>query len=250
MLLGDFVERVVLENATPRHVAAAGLAFAPRGDALKHGQLHRLAQAHLQALPCIFRVDIVRLARFEHGHLVGQPACAALPLQLGFQMRIDIAQMSDIGERVIELLFGERAAAPVGEAGGLVDLHILDAADQLVIGHAVAKAADHRSHLGVEDRMRDQPAEMEDDLDILPRGMEDLDDIGVGHQREKRSEIEPGRLRIDDHGQVGPGHLDQAELRQASRSSAVVLIIKLQSRWQKYGFSDLDCHVSCLNEKS
>ena len=50
-----------------------------------------------------------------------------------------------------------------------------DLLHELVVGDAVAEAADHGGDLRVEHRMRDQAAEMEDDFDVLPRGVKDLE---------------------------------------------------------------------------
>ena len=52
-----------------------------------------------------------------------------------------------------------------------------DLLDELVVGDAVAEAADHGRDLRVEHRMRDKPAEVEDDLDVLARRVEDLGDL-------------------------------------------------------------------------
>ena len=192
LLLGDLVDRVVLEHAAARHVALARLALAPGRDRLHDRQLLRLAQPHLQPLPGVLRMRIVGLARGQHLHLLVQPVGAVLALQLGLEVLVDVDQMGDVGQRIVELLFRQRPVAPVGEARRLVELRAGDLLDELVVGDAVAEAADHGRDLGVEHRMRDQAAEMEDDLDVLPRGMEDLGHRLVGHQLEERLQ---GRCR-------------------------------------------------------
>ena len=156
---------------------------------------------------------VVGRAGGEDLHLLVQPMGAVLALELDLQMLVDVDQMRHVGQRIDELLFRQRAMPPVGEARRLVELRAGDLLHQLVVGDAVAEAADHGRDLRVEDRMRDQPAEMEDDLDVLPRGMEDLDDGLVGHQREERLQVDVGRQRIDQRGHAGRRHLDQAELR-------------------------------------
>ena len=125
--------------------------------------------------------------------------------------------MRDVGQRVVELLVRQRPAAPVREARRLVDVRAGGAADQLVVGNRIAEAADHGGDLRVEDRMRDQVAEMEDDLDVLPGGMEHLHRGAVRHQREERREVDALGERIDDHRQVRTGHLDQAEFGPEGR---------------------------------
>ncbi len=93
----------------------------------------------------------------------------------------------------------------------------LDPADELVVGHAVAEPADHGGDLRVEDRMRDQPAAMEDDFDVLTRRMEDLQHIRIGHQLEEGCEIDALRQRIDKDLRRRARHLYQAELRPECR---------------------------------
>jgi hypothetical protein len=58
---------------------------------------------------------------------------------------------------------------------------------------------------------------MEYDFDILPRGMENLDDFLVGHQAEERCEVETGRKRIHQCGVIRRSHLDKAQFRPESR---------------------------------
>ena len=121
--------------------------------------------------------------------------------------------MGDISQRIDQLLFRQGTVAPVGEARRLVELHAGQAVDELVVGNRVAKTTHHGGHLRVEDRVRDQPAQMEDDFDILPRRMENLHDIGVGHQFEKRLQADARCARINQHLKVGAGDLDQAQFR-------------------------------------
>ena len=107
--------------------------------------------------------------------------------------------------------------APVGEARGLVEPRAGDALHQLVVGDAVAEAADHRRHLCVEHRMRHEIAEMDDDFDVLARRVKDLDHRFIGHQPEERFQVDVRRQRIDQRGHAGRRHLDQAEDRPEGR---------------------------------
>ncbi len=50
-----------------------------------------------------------------------------------------------------------------------------------------------------------------DDFQVLPGGMEDLDDVGVGHQLEKRREVQPFRDGVDGGGVIVAGDLDDAD---------------------------------------
>ena len=160
---------------------------------------------------------IVGLARGQHVHFLVQPVGAVFALQLGAEVLIDLDQMGDVGQRVVELLVGQRPVAPVGEARRLVEPRAGDALHELVVGNAVAEAADHRRDLRVEHRMRNQIAEMDDDFDVLPGGMEDLDHRLVGHQPEEGRQVDVRRQRIDQRRHAGRGHLDQAQDRPEGR---------------------------------
>ena len=82
LLLGDLVDRVVLDDAPARHVALARLPLAPGRDGFHHGEFGRLAQPHLQPLPGVVRMQVVGLARFEDVHFLRQPLRAAFALEL------------------------------------------------------------------------------------------------------------------------------------------------------------------------
>jgi len=89
--------------------------------------------------------------------------------------------------------------------------------DELVVGNGVAKPADHCCHLTVKDGRGYQVAEVEDDFDVLPRGMENLDHLFVGHQAEEGCEVQSGRESVHKRRVVGRGHLDKAQFRPERR---------------------------------
>jgi hypothetical protein len=119
--------------------------------------------------------------------------------------------MGDIGQRIVELLFAQRPAAPVGEPRRLVDGRTGDPRDKLVIGDRFAKSANHRRNLRVEQRVRNQVTELDHDFDVLAGSVKHLDHRSVRHQVEKRFEINAFRQRIDNAFIFRTGHLDQAE---------------------------------------
>ena len=160
---------------------------------------------------------VIGLAGGENRHFLVQPVRAVLALQLGLQMQVHVDQMSDIGQRVGQLLFRQRPCPPIREAGRLVDLCAGDLLHDLLVGDAVAEAADHRRNLGVEHRMRNQAAQIEDDLDVLPRGMKDFRHRLVGHQLEERRKVETWSQRIDERGISG----DAIWMRQSSGQNVV-----------------------------
>jgi hypothetical protein len=122
--------------------------------------------------------------------------------------------MGNVGERVGELRVREGTARPVGEAGGLVDLGLGEIVGQLFVGHRIPIAADHGGDLGVEEGLRDNAAEIPDDLQVLPGGMEDLDHVPVSHERHERVEAQALGQGVDEAGigRIRTRHLDQTEL--------------------------------------
>ena len=101
--------------------------------------------------------------------------------QPGLQMHIDITQIGHIGDGVADLRLRQRAARPVGEAGGFVEIDPGDSLDELDIGNLLAIAADHRRDLRVEQGLGNEAREAPDDLDVLPRGVKHLDHGLIGH---------------------------------------------------------------------
>ena len=125
--------------------------------------------------------------------------------------------MGHVGQPIFELAFGKRTPRPVGEARGLVDLGVGDLARQGLVRRRFAEAADHRHDLGVEQGIGDDAAFMPENLDVLPPGMQHLDDARVLEKREKRRQVDAVRQRIDDGRDAGGGDLQQAEDRPIGR---------------------------------
>ena len=85
--------------------------------------------------------------------------------------------------------------------------------DQRVVADLFAEARDHGGDLGVEQRPRHVAEAQDEDLDVLPRGMEHLHHRLVGEQVPERGEIDVRRLRVDHRDLVVAGELHDAELR-------------------------------------
>ena len=200
-----------------RHVALAGRALAPGGDLAHHGQLGGLAQPHLEASPCVLGRHLVGLARGQHAHLLGDPTVAPRLGQLAGELAAHVAQMGDVGERVGQLALGERAARPVGEARRLVEPHLGDAHDELIVRDLVAIAQHHRRDLRVEQGRGHHATQLHHDLHVLPRGVEDLHHSLVRHQVPEGLHVEPVGERIDDGRASLRGDLDEAELGVVGR---------------------------------
>ena len=127
-------------------------------------------------------------------------------------MTADLDQMRHIADRVGELFFRQRSPRPVREAGRLVDMRARDALYQLIVGDLVAIAQGGGSDLRVEDRVRHGARILEHDLQVLPRGMEDLHHVRVCHQRVERREIDVRSEGVDDRRLLVRRDLNEAKL--------------------------------------
>jgi hypothetical protein len=125
--------------------------------------------------------------------------------------------MRYVRERVVELLFRQRPPAPIRKARAFVEIDARRLLHEVHVADAVAIAADHRRDLGVEQRRRQHAGEFPEDLEVLPGGVEHLDDVIVGHQLQQRLEVEPWGEGVDRHRFVVGGELDDAQDRPERR---------------------------------
>ena len=121
--------------------------------------------------------------------------------------------MRHIAKGIGQLAVAQGPPRPIGEARAFVDLDPDDGLNQAVIADGVAETADHARDLGVEDRRWHGAAEMDENLNILSRGVEDFQDLWRRHQGEHRRQIDAVRQRVDQHRVVRAGDLQQAEFR-------------------------------------
>ncbi len=138
---------------------------------------------------------------------------AAALVELRREFFVHFPQMGHVVERVFDLAFGERAAGPVGEARGFVDRGARQPAGQRLVARGFAEAAYHGGDLGVEDRRRHLAVEVVEDFEVLARGVEHLQHLGIVHQPEQRIERDARGQRVDGGGVIRPRHLHQAKLR-------------------------------------
>ncbi len=164
-----------------------------------------------------FRMDVVCLGRGEDLHLLADPFAAASLFEVGIEGCEDIAQVGDIGDRVLDLILGQWTLRPVRKAVGLVGAVARDPLHQLVIGDRVSVAEHHGGDLGVEHRMRHDIGAMPDDFDVLPRRVEDLEDLFVAHQFEEGRQVDAFGQGIDHDSFLRARHLDDAEQRVIGR---------------------------------
>ena len=162
-------------------------------------------------------MKVVGLRRGQNLHFLAHPVVATALFEISVQRREDVAQVGNVGHRVMHLVFGQRPARPVGKTVGLVRPMAGNALDQLVVGNGIAIAEHHGRDLGVEDRVRHDPGLVPDDFDILTGGVENLQHLLVGHQCEERLEVDALGQRIDHDRFLRARHLHDAEQRIIGR---------------------------------
>ncbi len=86
------------------------------------------------------------------------------------------------------------------------------ARDEVGIAHLRWQAQQGGGDLRVEHRRRHAAARLQQHLEVLPRGVQDLGPAAVGQRGEQRREIEP-RQRVDEVAVGVARHLHQAQLR-------------------------------------
>ncbi len=85
--------------------------------------------------------------------------------------------------------------------------------DKRLVARGIAEPANHCGDLRVKERLRDGAGEIEEDLDVLARGVEHLEDALIRHQSEQRRQIDPRSEHVDGRGTFGTGHLHKAQDR-------------------------------------
>ncbi len=217
LLRSKLINRIIFDNAAARNIPGLCFSLAPCRNFHHDSQFDRLANPKFQALPGLIGVCAIRADRGKDLHFVLNPMGPVLFGEIGFQKLIDVPQVSDIGKRIIELFCCQRAAGPIGEAGGLVDPCAGHLVNELVVGNGIAKTADHGRNLGIKKRRRDHGAQMVDNLNILTRSMKHLCHIGVAHQVEKGSQIKSLGQCVDDKRHVRSCHLYDTEFGPEGR---------------------------------
>ena len=215
-LAAELEQRVVLEDPRPRHVAALRQRLAQPRQLAQRRDEPRRGRARPDPGPGVLRVEPVGRRVGQHRQLLGDPGRPPGLLEPLRQRLVDASQVGDVGQRIGHLRRAERPMAPVGEARRLVDRGPRHLPHQRLVADLVAVAADHRRHLGVEERLGQHAGGGLEDLEVLPRRVEHLHDVPVAEQLVERVEPEPVRQRVDQHRALvalaRPGELHQAEL--------------------------------------
>ena len=211
---GDLEHRLVPHDAAARQIALLCRLFAPCRQRTEHAEEFAVgAAADAKTAPRFGRVAAINGGIDELAHFLGKPGGATILGQEMLQPVVDRAQMHDIGERIIDLPLGERPVRPIGKARGLVEGRAGEALDQGFVADRVAKAAHHRRDLRVEGRVWHLARQLEEDFEILTRGVEHFEDLRVGHQRQERLQIHALGQGVDRDRLPGAGHLHDAEDR-------------------------------------
>ena len=84
---------------------------------------------------------------------------------------------------------------------------------QRFIADLIAETANHRCNLRVEQRLRNNIAQMTDDFQILPRRVKNLQDTLISHEVEKRLKLDAIGHRVDDGFVFTSSHLNETKLR-------------------------------------
>ena len=211
---GDLQQRLVAQQALARDVHPLRLALAPRGaSAAPCPRKRRLllrgrSRSHIVSGSARYSAGI---GKFRH--LLGHPFQPAVLFQSRAQPGVDRAEIGDIGGGVGDLRGRQRPRRPVAEPVRLVDRAAGQRRDQRVVADLLAEPRHHGGDLGVEQRPRHVAEAEDEDLDVLPRGVEHLHHRLVGEQFAERGEVDVRRLRIDHRDLVFAGKLHDAELR-------------------------------------
>ena len=149
-------------------------------------------------------------------HLLVEPGAAPGRPQPLEHLREELGEMGDVADRIVDLALVERPARPVGEARALVELACrAGSRPDSGIADLLAQPERHRRDLGVEQGMGRAAGQVEDDLDILAAGVEDLQHmLVVDQQVEQGREVDAPRPW--DRSPPPPrsfADLDQAQLR-------------------------------------
>src|ERR1700745_2775981 len=99
--------------------------------------------------------------------------------------------MSHIGDCIVDLPLVEGAPAPVSEPSALVETVTQQRLDQVRIADLLAMPERHGSDLRIEEGVGDLAGKVMDDLQVLAAGMEDLENLVVGHEQVEQ------RLKVD-----------------------------------------------------
>ena len=197
---------LILDDAPARQVLVLCLGLAPAGHGLAAGNAH--------ALPCVARFNLVVGGVSQPFHLLIQPYTATGLAQLLQHHRKDGREVGYVADRIVDLALVQRAPCPVREPRALVEADAQPAIDQIGIADLLALAQRHARDLGVEERMRRLAGQVEDDFDVLPASMEDLEHVLIVDQQvEQRRHVESRGLGVDRRSFLPVGDLEKAQLR-------------------------------------
>jgi len=121
--------------------------------------------------------------------------------------------MGHIADGIFDLPVGERPPRPIGESRALVDLVAGEMGNQIGVAHLLAHAERHGGDLRVEHGRRCAADEIVENFQILPAGVDQLQQSLVIQHGEEGRQIHPRCQRVDRGRLLVAGKLQQAQLR-------------------------------------
>ncbi len=121
--------------------------------------------------------------------------------------------MSDIGQRISQLIVAQWTLAPIGKPAGLVNFAAGSFTNERFITYSITKTAHHSGNLRVKKRFRNDLRLMEKNFNILATAVHDFQHIFIGQQPVKRGQINTFGQRVNHRLNFLPCRLDEANLR-------------------------------------
>ena len=124
--------------------------------------------------------------------------------------------MGDIAECIFALFLAQRAASPIGELTGFVDMTVQCALNKIVVRDRIAKAERHRRDLRIKDRTGHMADEAVEDFKILPGSVENLHAAFFSDQLQEWTNVQILREGVNKALHTGRRCLHEAKPRPIS----------------------------------
>lgn len=188
---GDLEQTFIPDNALAGDIQLLRLTFPPGRDFPQKAQHTPIMRAGLQTLPLFFRVRLKSRGVLQHGELSLRPILSSGCGKFIPQSFIHFTQVGDIRSRVIPLRRRQRADGSITESMRLIDASPCQDLHQGVVTDLIPVSSHHCGDLRVVNRRRQIAEQMQENLQILTDGVEDLDAIFYLKECGKRCQIHP-----------------------------------------------------------
>src|SRR5690606_12858232 len=118
----------------------------------------------------------------QGGEIAFRPVQAAQSVQLLAQFQVSGSEMDDVVGRIAQLRIGQGPERPVGARMSFAQAYSEQFRNQSGIADLFGQADQGSRDLGIEDRCRQFPPQVEEDFQILSPGMKYLGDGGIKQQ--------------------------------------------------------------------